>query len=65
MSSSKPAACAPRVWDKFSSSQKRTWRMFYKDFISEWGISEKKLSKGEREVIASNHATLAVWAAIK
>ena len=62
MSSNKPAAIAPRVWDKFSAPQKRAWRMFYRDFIAEWRISEKKLSKGEREVIASNHATLAVWA---
>jgi len=60
--SSKPAACAPRIWEKLTASQKRRWRMFYKDFIAEWGVSRDKLTKGEREVIASNHATLATWA---
>ena len=59
---SRPRAVAPRIWSKFSAAEKRWWRMLYGDFVVEWGISKNKLSVEQREVIASNHATMAVWA---
>ena len=59
---SRPRAVAPRIWSKFSAAEKRLWRMLYGDFVVEWGISKDKLTTDQREVIASNHATLGVWA---
>jgi hypothetical protein len=58
---SKPATMSNNIWNQMSANQKRKWRILYKDFLYEWGISDKKLTKQEKETIASNHATLAVW----
>jgi len=54
------------IYKKLTVMQRRWWNVFYKDFMSEHSLPPENkdfhASKEAREVIAHNHALLAVWA---
>lgn len=58
----KNPGCAPRIWKKFSVYEKKMWMLFYEDFKDPINyIRQKQIDAKEREIIAHNLATQAIW----
>lgn len=58
----KNPGCAPRIWKKFSVYEKKMWTLFYEDFKEPINyIRQKQIDAKEREIIAHNLATQAIW----